>query len=341
MKTRGLLRERLLRRFAKPLAFLLLLHLIGTAGYLVIGGTERYTVLDALYMTFITIATIGYGEVIDLHDSPFGRLFTMLLGFVGIGTTWYIFSQLTAFIVEGEFNIALKRGRMLKSIEKLSNHYVVCGVGRVGANVAHELAVTGRPFVIIDASPARIDAFRTRFPEAPYLHGDAAEDEILLDAGVQRAAGAFAVVGDDAKNLVITLSARQFNPGARIVSRCHDVSFTEKMRRVGADAIVSPDFTGGMRIASSMIRPQVVTFLDEMLRSDRSLRMEEIAVADRHDGAPLGAVDTRSRDHILVAVRRGGDWRFNPAPETPLARGDVIIAMTTPEGRRALEERFA
>jgi voltage-gated potassium channel len=230
---------------------------------------------------------------------------------------------------------------MLKTIEKMGDHYIVCGIGRVGTNVAHELAVTGRPFVIIDANQAHIDAFRERHTDAPYLHGDAAEDELLLDAGVKRAAGVFAVVGDDAKNLVITLSARQFNPAVRIVSRCHDVGFTEKMRRVGADAIVSPDFTGGMRIASSMIRPQVVSFLDEMLRSDRNLRMEEIAVADRHDGAPLGRVDSRSRDHILVAIRRGGDWLFNPDLETALQRGDVVVAMATPDGRRALEERFA
>lgn len=341
MIPRGVLRERLRKRFARPLAFLALLHVVGTAGYLAIGGTQRYTVIDALYMTFITIATIGYGEVIDLRDSPVGRLFTMILGFVGIGTTWYIFSQLTAFIVEGEFNAALRRGRMLKTIEGMGNHYLVCGIGRVGTNVGNELAATGRPFVVIDANQAHIDAFRDHHPGTPFLHGDAADDEILLDAGVKRAAGVFAVVGDDAKNLVITLSARQFNPGLRIVSRCHDVTFTEKMRRVGADAVVSPDFTGGMRIASSMIRPQVMTFLDEMLRSDRGLRMEEIAVSERHDGAPLGGVDTRSRDHILVAIRRGGDWLFNPGLDTLLHRGDIIVAMTTPDGRRALEERFA
>jgi voltage-gated potassium channel len=341
MKTRGLLFERIRQRFGRPLAFLAFLHVVGTVGYLVIGGTARYTVLDALYMTFITIATIGYGEVIDLRYSPIGRVFTMLIGFTGIGTTWYIFSQLTAFIVEGEVNTALRRTKMLRSIDRMRDHYIICGIGRVGSNVGHELAVTGRPFVIIDSNQGHIDAFRIRYPETAYLHGDASDDQFLLDAGVERAAGVFAVVGDDSKNLVITLSARQLNPRARVVARCHDVNFTEKMRRVGADAIVSPDFTGGMRIASSMIRPQVVGFLDEMLRSDRTLRVEEIPVAERHTGTTIGALDTRSPDHILLAIRTAGSWRFNPAQDTVLAPGDVIIAMATPEGRKALEERFA
>lgn len=230
---------------------------------------------------------------------------------------------------------------MLKAIDRLSGHYIVCGIGRVGTNVAQELALTGRPYVIVDISHPKIDAFRERYPDAVWLHGDAAEDQVLADAGVARAAGVFAITGDDAKNLVITLSVKQLNAGARVVARCHDVSYTEKMRRVGADAIVSPDFTGGMRIASSMLRPKVVSFLDEMLRSEEALRVEELVVPGRLAGASCGALEPRSPDFLLLAVRSGGKWQFNPPDEQLLAAGDTLVFMTTPEGRRRIEARLA
>lgn len=335
-----LLVQRLRRRFGKPLAVLAAIHVVGTVGYKLLGGAS-HTWLDALYMTFITVATIGYAEVIPLDESPAGRIFTMAVGFAGIAVTWYIFSTLTAFIVEGEFNVALRRRRMRKAIEKLSGHYIVCGVGRVGTNVAHELAITGRPYVIADIAQQRIDAFRERYPDALWLHGDAADDQTLADAGIDRAAGVFAITGDDAKNLVITLSAKQLNPRVRVVARCHDVSYTEKMRRVGADAIVSPDFTGGMRIPSSMLRPKVISFLDEMLRSEEALRVEELAVPERLAGASCGELEPRSPDHLLLAVRTGGRWRFNPPDDLRLAAGDTLVFMTTPEGRRRIEARFA
>jgi voltage-gated potassium channel len=335
-----LLLERIERRFAKPLAFLVLLHLIGAVAYRVIGG-DKYTLFDGLYMAFITIATIGYAETIDLAQSPVGRAFTIAFGFTGIATTWYIFSQLTAFIVEGEINVALRRRRMLKRIAGMSGHYIVCGVGRVGSNVARELLATEREFVIIDTSQAHIDAFRERNPSIVFLHGDAAEDAMLRDAAVERAVGVFAVVGDDSRNLVITLSAKSLNPKVRVVARCHDIAWMDKMKKVGADAIVSPDFTGGMRIAAAMIRPTVVTFLDEMLRSDKALRVEEVRVGERHAGQTLGVIEHRGSDHIVLAVRSGAQWTFNPPSDFALKGGEMVVVVSTPHGRKALEERFA
>jgi voltage-gated potassium channel len=337
---RPLLVQRIQRRFAKPVAFLVFLHLIGAVAYRLIGGNQ-YTLFDGLYMAFITIATIGYAETIDLSQSVAGRAFTIAFGFAGIATTWLIFSQLTAFIVEGEINIALRRRRMLKRIAGMSDHYIVCGIGRVGSNVARELYSTDRPFVIIDTNQAHIDAFRERHPDTVFLHGDAAEDATLADAGIARAAGVFAVVGDDSRNLVITLSAKTLNPRARVVARCHDITWIEKMRKVGADAIVSPDFTGGMRIAAAMIRPTVVTFLDEMLRSDKALRVEEILVAARHAGQTLGMIEHRGPDHIVLAIRSGRQWTFNPERDFPLQGGETVVVVATPQGRKALEARFA
>jgi voltage-gated potassium channel len=336
----NLIARRLYRTFKGPAVALAVVLAVGTLGYKLIADGQA-TWLDCFYMTFITIATIGFGEVIDLSQSQTGRAFTIVVATFGIGVYSYALSKTTAFLIEGEFNLAMRRRAMLKRIDKLAGHYIVCGIGRIGTNVARELSVTGRELVVIDTSHAHIDVFRERHPEVPFLHGDAAEDETLLSAGVTHAAGVFAVVGDDSKNLVIALSAKQLNPKVRIVARCHDIGFIEKIRRVGADAIVSPDFTGGLRMASAMIRPMVVTFLDEMLRSERGLRVEEIVVAARHAGRRLGEIVHPGPDHIVIALRTGGRWQFNPGPDAVLAGGEVVIAMATPDGRTALETQFA
>ena len=332
--------DRLLRhiynRLIYPIAGFAAILIAGTLGYRIIGGAQT-SLVDAAYMTFITVATIGYGEIVDLTHSPGGRIFTMAIATAGILNFTYMMSAFTAFLVEGDINQALRRRSMQKRIDKLTDHYIVCGIGRVGTNVAHELSVTNREFVIVDVNQHKIDEFRERYPDTMYLHGDGSEDELLLDAGVGRAAGVFAITGEDSKNLVITLSAKQLNTAARVVARCHEVNYIEKIRKVGADAIVSPDFTGGMRIASSMIRPQVVSFLDEMLRVDEALRVEEVHVPKSFAGMTLGELGMRKADYVLLAVRESGKWVFNPPRDHELRPGNTLIVMTTPGGRQALE----
>lgn len=335
-----MIRDRLLqhiyRRLIYPIAGFVAILVVGTIGYRMIGGAHT-SLVDAVYMTFITVATIGYGEIVDLTHSPGGRIFTMAIATAGILNFTYMMGAFTAFLVEGDINHALRRRSMQKRIDKLTGHYIVCGIGRVGTNVAHELSMTNRGFVIIDVNQQKIAAFRERYPDVAYLHGDGSEDEILLDAGIARAQGVFAITGEDSKNLVITLSAKQINPAVRVVARCHEVNYIEKIRKVGADAIVSPDFTGGMRIASSMIRPQVVSFLDEMLRMDNALRVEEIPVPESFTRITLGELGMRKAEYVLLAVRSGGNWVFNPQRDYPLQPGDTLIVMTTPGGRQALE----
>jgi voltage-gated potassium channel len=338
--TARLLIRRIAHRFLLPTLIFAVIMLVGAEGYRYIGGPKVGWV-DAFYMTYITIATIGYGEIIDLTNSPGGRVFTMFIAGAGIVNFTYMMSAMTAFLVEFDFNQAIGRRRMQRRIDKLSGHYVVAGIGRVGDNVTHELEVTGRPYVVIDVDRVKIDAHLQRCPDALFLHGDAGEDEVLLEAGVARAAGVFAITGDDSKNLVIVLSAKQLNPAARVVARCHEVNFVEKIRRVGADDIVSPDFTGGMRIVSSMIRPHVVTFLDEMLRADKSLRVEEVVVPAGFEEAQLASLKLHSAEYVLLAVRGKDGWSFNPLPSYPVSPGDALIVMTTPHGRRALEARFS
>jgi voltage-gated potassium channel len=309
--------------------------LVGTAGYWIVSG-EKATVLDCAYMTFITATTIGYGEVIDMSASPTGRVFTMVIGFFGVANIFYMTSKMTAFIVESDLNENLRRHQMRREIEALSGHYIICGIGRVGTNILRELVATDRPSVVIEPAAAALEAMRDSYPKQLYLHGDGADDEMLVAAGVQRAAGVFAVSGDDNKNLVITLSAKQLNPRVRVVARCHEVRFVDKIRRVGADDIVSPDFTGALRIASSMLRPAVVGFLDEMLRSDQGLRVEEVTV-------PQGAGERRVADlappdpeYVVLALRRGEQWHFNPPGDSRANPGSVLVVMTTPDGREKL-----
>lgn len=332
--------QRVYRRFAAPSLALLTINIIGMVGYKIIGGPQ-VTLLNCLYMTFITIATIGFGEIIDLSNSPGGRVFTMAIALVGIGVTTYMISTLTAFILEGEMNQALRRRSMQKSIAALRRHYIICGIGRVGTNVAHELGATGRPYVVIESDKEAIERYLEKNPGALWKHADSGEDSALIEANIEHCAGVFAITGDDSKNLVITLSAKLLNPQARVVARCHEINYIDKIRKVGADAIVSPDFTGGMRLASSMIRPQVVNFLDEMLRADNALRVEEVQIPEGFAAHTIAGLKLNRRDFILLAVRAKDEWEFNPADDFAIQPGNTLVVMTTPDGRKSLERSLA
>ena len=340
MKAEDRLIARAWRTFRWPIVTFIALHVVGAAGFWYISkGTA--SLIDCVYMVFITVASIGYSEIVDLSHSPGGRVFNMAIAFLGIGTLGVMMSKLTVFIVESRFDEVLRRRRMQERIDDLKGHFVICGIGRVGTNVAHELGVTERHFVVIDESTEAIALFRERYPRSLSVHGDASDDALLEHAGVGRAAGLFAITGDDGKNLLITLAAKQLNPKVRVVARCHEVRNIDKLKRIGADAIVSPDFTGGMRIASSMLRPVVVSFLDEMLRTDDKLRVEEIAVAPGFAPRALREAAPASRDYVVLAVRTEGGWQFNPESDFTLRPGNHLIAMATPQGRRTLEQALS
>ena len=321
------------------IAVLVCVQVVGTLGYHYIGRPHA-TWIDSFYMTFITIATIGYGETVDLSQHPYGRLFTVFIALIGIATLTYLFSALVAVLVDTDLNAALRRKRMDKKIAELKDHYIVCGIGRVGSNVVHELNKTRRRFVVVESNNEVLDNWLEHHPNAPHLHDDAAEDQALLRAGVSQAAGVFAVTGDDSHNLMVALSVKLINPKVRVVVRLHDIRNANKARKAGADEIVSPDFTGGMRIASAMLRPHVVNFMDQMLHSDDGLRVEEVVVPTGFSDTPVGILVPKSAEYLLMATHESGRWIFNPADSHVVKSGVVLVLMATPSGRTMLEQRL-
>ena len=339
MQNKGLhriIRSRHFRGLLYGSALLLLVTALGTFVYHHIGRPAA-TWIDSFYFTFITIATIGYGETVDLSNHPMGRLITVFIAVVGIGTMSYLFSTMVALLIDSDLNAELRKKRMEKEISELKGHYIVCGIGRVGSNVAQEMVKTKRQFVIIEADRAALDNWLEHRPRSLHLHEDAADDEALLRAGLAHAAGVFAVTGDDSHNLMIALSVKLLNPKVRVVVRVHDIRNTNKAKRAGADEIVSPDFTGGMRIASAMVRPHVVNFMDQMLRSDEGLRVEEVVVPPGFSAAPLSVLAPKSKEYLLMATHENGKWTFNPPDDHVVKAGAVLVIMASPDGRGQLE----
>lgn len=332
-----LLKHRHVGRLLKGSLFLVLVHVVGTLGYLHFGQPTA-TVIDSFYMTFITIASIGFGEVVDLSHQPMGRLFTVGLAVVGMANLSFLLSTLVALLVDSEINAALRRKRMEKAISKLKGHYIVCGLGRVGSNVAIELVKTHRQFVVIEPDRSALTRWLEYHPHSLYLNDDAASDDALQRAGVMNAAGVFAVTGDDSHNLMISMSVKLLNNMARVVARLHDIRNAQKARRAGADEIVSPDFTGGMRIAAAMVRPHAVNFMDQMLRGESNLRVEEVVVPPGFGSAAIGALVPRSPHYILMATHENGEWLFNPADDHLVQSGMALVFMASPEGRAMVEQ---
>ena len=309
---------------------------IGTIGFYQIGGdTGNWS--DALYMTLITISTVGYGEIIPLHSLE-DRLFAGFIAISGLGALTFLFTSLSVFFLEKDLDHSLRRRRMEKRIQKLRQHFIICGFGRVGRSVGRELQNTGRHFVAIDTEEQRFEESLEKFPALLYLQGDASDDDLLEAADIEDARGLFAVTGDDSRNLMIIITARQLNAGLRIVARAQEQRNIEKMRKAGANEVISPDFTGGIRLASAMVRPHVVGFLDEMIRSDKNVRIEEVPVPANFPQTRVGDLRLRNPDYILLAVReKDGAWVFNPKVDDIVQAGATIIALANPSGRAQLK----
>lgn len=320
---------------------LITILIVGTSGYYYV-GEGRYSVMDCLYMTVITILTIGYGEIIDLTYSSYGRLFTIFIAFTGIGTATYIISTFTALIVEGQLKETFKKRRMEKKIKKLKDHYILCGAGRVGSVILHELVSTGRPCVVIDRDEEMIQLVTDRYPEVYAIAGDADIEEVLEKAGIRDAIGIFASTGDDNQNLVISLTSKYINPSVRVVARCLEAANQQKMKKAGADTVITENFIAGMRMASEMVRPTVVSFLDKMLADkDKNLRVEEIEVSEKFHNKIISEIEMEHfKDTLILAISTGEDWSYSPKGDHILIKGCKIVVITTPRERENLVKFF-
>jgi voltage-gated potassium channel len=325
------------RKFIWSGAILLAIILIGTVGYWFIGD-RQYSFVDTLYMTIITITTIGFGEIINLAGNAAGRIFTIFIAISGVGVLLYVVTNLTALVVEGELSESFRRRRMEKAAGNSRGHYIVCGLGSVGSYIVNELHATRRPHVIVDVDKKNVERSLELLRDEVFIEGDATDSETLLKAGIEKARGLFAVTGDDNHNLVISLTAKQLNPKLRVVARCNGVKNSQKMKKAGADAVVSPTAIGGLRMASEMVRPTVVSFLDIMLRDkEKSLRVEELPVPGSCVGKALSALNLKRCSHsLLLAVRSGEDWVYNPSENYVIVPDNTLVFMTTPEGREEL-----
>ena len=306
----------------------------GTVGYQLVEG---WSLFDSLYMTIITIGSVGYQEVHPLTTA--GRSFTMGLIIIGLGVVAYGLGTITAFWVEGDLSHLWEKRTMERQIAALRDHIVVCGGGETGRHVAGELLRTRQPFICIEIDPTQEDALRKLGAGILYILGDATSSEALRMARVETAWGLVACMPNDKDNLFALLSARDLNPTMRIVTRAVSDDAGPKLRKAGADAIVSLPTIGALRLASAMVRPNVVDFLDAMLREPGATRVQEVTVGPTVAGRPLGALALQERTGVIVfAVREAATRRhiFNPPPECVLGLDDVLMGCADPEQLDAL-----
>jgi voltage-gated potassium channel len=315
----------------------LFVFLGGIAGFYVLGHTAQGhpSLLDCAYQTVITLATVGSREMHPLVDTWYGKLFVIWLVLSGMGVLVALVTQVTAFFVEGELASAFRRRRMDRAIQAMRDHFIVCGAGGTGSYVIRELRSSGHQVVVVDVSEERLQRLVEAHPgdPLPYVVGQAADDEVLEKAGLERARGMVVALPDERDNLFITVTARQTNPGIRLVVSAADARAERRLKRAGADAVVSPSRIGGMRMASEMVRPEVVGFLDNMLHAqERPLRIEEIPLGPGSQMAGKALRDANLRkeaDLLVLAIRdpASGQYLYNPGPDHVLEVGTTLIVL--------------
>jgi voltage-gated potassium channel len=314
-----------LRRFGIALAVPVLLIVAGTLGYHLIEG---WSFDDALYMTVITIATVGYREVHELSGA--GRVFTMALVLGGAFTLLYAAMEVIRVVVSGELRDTLGRQRMERSLAEFKDHRIVCGLGRLGRLVCQEFSAQALPFVVVDRQSELVDGFD--MPHGIAVQGDATSDEVLRNAGVEHARALVTVAASDADNLFITMSARLLNEKLYIVARAEEEGAAAKLRRAGANRVVSPYVIGGQRVALAVLRPSVVDFIELATRSEHlDLQIEEVAIAPDGRFAGQSVKDSGIRYDlgiIIVAIKKpDGTMVFNPASQVVIEGRDVLITL--------------
>ena len=327
--------EEMTRPIRRFLVVLIGIGLAGTIGFMTLEG---WNVLDALYMTVITLSTVGFGEIHPI--SAAGKIFIIVLITAGVGAVAYLFSTLSQYVVSGALTGSFRSRRMQRIIDALSGHFIVCGYGRVGQHVVSDLEDRGRRCVVIESDSTTAERLADRL----VVIGDAADDDALRRAGINRARGLVAATGDDADNLFITLSARSLNPNTLIVARANDPASEPKLLRAGATHVISPFSISGHRIASQLLNPSITDFLDVVMHSaDLELWLEEVTVTAGSDLEGKAMETAMLRLEVganIIAIRRAQERGFTTVPQTGLQvqSGDVMIALGTQEQLHALSK---
>jgi voltage-gated potassium channel len=313
---------------------LALVVVLGTAGFHYIEGWPWF---DGFYMVITTLTTIGYGETHPLSQT--GRVFNIFIILSGVGLVFLVIGSLTQALLEFELQNIFGRRRMEREIGRLTDHYIICGAGRVGRSAARELARRPAPFVIVESSEAKAQKFAAE--KWLMLIGDATHEQTLREAQIARARGLVAATTTDATNLYIVLTARALNPKLRIIARASEEMADKHLLTAGADSVVSPYTFAGQRIAQSFLRPHVVSFLDTATTHlGIDLEIGEVPVTPRSAFAGVTIEASRIRQDrgvIILAIKRETGMRFNPAPDDRIEAGDFLIAMGEPQQLRALE----
>ncbi len=304
---------------------LVLILLVGTLGYVLLEG---WTVLDALYMTIITITTVGFGEVNVVSRA--GRIFTICIIFLGMGIMAYSLGIVAQFMVETQVRSILGRRKLGRELRSIKDHYIVCGFGRIGKIISQGLKSQKIPLVVIDQSQESKEILEEE--DIPHIIGDATSDDILIEAGIERAKGLITVVLSDADNLFITMTARGLNPNIFILSRADEEATEKKLMRAGANRVVLPYLIGGMRMVHTILRPAVMDFIDfTMHEKNIELKLEELLVGERSGLNGKSLINSgirREMNVIIVAIRKkGGEMIFNPSSETMIEAGNTLIAL--------------
>ena len=310
----------------KPLLLILLMIFVGVIGFHFI---EKWPFMDCLYMTIITIFTVGFKEVYDL--SPAGRMFTIFIILGGVGSVLFVFTKLAEIVYEGGFYKFLRRRRMEKKLGHLKDHYIICGHGRMGKEVRERMEEENVPFVVIDNNEEKLKLMKTTQKGFSIL-GDASHEDILIEAGIKKAKGLAALLPTDADNLYLILTVRLLNPSVFLLAKALDEEAERKLLQIGANRVVSPFKLSGLKIAQGLIRPTLVDFMDLIIRrKEIALYIEEFAVTKDSclTDRTLKECDIRKTANVIVvAVKKPGkDIVFNPSPDVKLETGDILLVL--------------
>jgi voltage-gated potassium channel len=330
---------RLNTRSRRRLIYLLLALLgsviFGTVGFSLVEG---WGLADSLYMTLMTVTTVGYGPPHEL--SAAGKNFAILFMIVGVGATGYVLSSAVQALVQSEIVVVLGERRRHREMSKLHDHYIICGAGRVGSRVIREMQRVGAAFVVVEKDAQKVAHLVER--DAHVLVGDATLDETLKEAGVARARGLAACLPDDADNLYLVLTARDLNRALYIVARAVEEQAEPKLIRAGASRVIAPIIISGHRMAQALIRPEVADFMDSITAENLDLGLEQVEVAHGsvYAGQKLSLTNIRSElDIVIIAIRRrDGEKVFNPSGDAQIEAGDMLIAIGRAESLAVLSE---